>query len=554
MTRNLPLLVLFLVGCSPGAISDPASRSGGRGAGPGSAPLVCDDGIPDLAVRPLRRLTPAQYANTLRDLVGDPALAPNVDDGGALLSERGTRQLRDAAALVLERRAEWTVPVFPCDLDGAASEACAAAFIDGFVRRAFRRPATEEERAWLMGVYRDAQVELGFRDAMEVLLEVVLQSPQVVYLQEVGVERDGLPAGVRALTELELASRLSYFLWNTTPDDALLDAADRGELAGDGLRAHAERLLGDPRAEATVQDFFWRYLQLDGGRLHHSLEETTKDATLFPEYGDGLQAAMRTELEAFVRRVFFEEDASFDRLLLARTAYVNASLARVYGVEGGPATDDDWQWVELDAEERGGLLTRAAFLTVFSAANVQSPIRRGVFVLEEVLCQELGEPPPNASDVPVEGGEVDDGSGGTIVLSVRDDVTARTSEPQCAGCHGVINPVGFTFEHYDAIGRWQDTDRAAGTAIDASGHLAGTDVDGPVADALALSEALARSQRVRQCFADRWLSRALGEVGDEDGCTKEGVRARFSESGSMREMLLAIIESDAFRYLKEGER
>ena len=553
------IVALGLVGaCNPGAISDPSgSAGGGPGAGPGAGggPLVCGDGAVHVSARPLRRLTPEQYTNTIRDLTGDASIELNVDDEGIVLTERGVRQLRDAADAVLARRDRWTASVFPCDVDGAADDACATAFIDGFVTRAFRRPVSADEREWLLGVYGDAKSALGFRDAMEVVLSVVLQSPQLVYVSEVGVEREGLPPGVRALTDHEIATRLSYFLANTTPDAALLDAAARGELAaGSGLRAHAERLLADARAEATVQRFVWQWLELDGGRLHHPLEESAKDPARYPEYDDAMKAAMRTELEAFVERVLAEESASFERLLTDRSAYVNGPLAELYGVSGGPTSPTDWQWVELDGTERAGLLTRAAFLTVFSAANVQSPIRRGVFVLEEVLCQELGEPPPNASDVPVEGGEVDDGTGAAVVRSVRDDVEARTEEPQCASCHSVINPVGFAFEHYDAIGRWQDVDPSAGTPIDSTGRLAGTDVDGPVADARALSEALARSERVRECFADRWLVRALGQPpGEADACTQQAIRERFAETGSVRELLVAIVESDAFRYVATEE-
>ena len=563
MQRNTLRWLFALVlsaGCNPGAISDPGGSGGsggpgGSGPGAGGGPLVCGDGAVHVSARPLRRLSPEQYANTVRDLTGDRALELNVDDEALVLTERGVRQLRDAADAVLARRDRWTASVFPCDIAGAADDACATEFVDGFVTRAFRRPVSAEEREWLLGVYGDAKSELGFRDAMEVLLSVVLQSPQLLYVGEVGVEREGLPPGVRALTDHELASRLSYFLWNTTPDEALLDAAARGELAaGAGLRAQAERMIADPRARETVQRFFWQWMQLDGGRLHHPLEETVKDAARYPEYDEAMRAAMRTELEAFVERVLSEGDGSFESLLTDRSAYVNASLASLYGVSGGPATDSEWAWVELDGSERAGLLTRAAFLTVFSAANVQSPIRRGVFVLEEVLCQELGEPPPNASDVPVEGGEVDDGSGAAVVRSVREDVEARTSDPQCATCHGLINPVGFAFEHYDAIGRWQDEDPSAGTAIDSTGRLAGTDVDGPVADAIALSEALARSERVRQCFADRWLVRALGQApGEADACTEEAIRERFIETGSVRELLITIVESDAFRYLGAEE-
>jgi len=309
-------------------------------------------------------------------------------------------------------------------------------------------------------------------------------------------------------------------------------------------------MLMDARAEETVQRFFWRWLQLDGGRLHHPLEETDKDAELFPEYDAGLRRAMRTELEAFVRRVFFEGDASFEQLLADNHAYVNGALAELYGVEGGPTGADEWAWVELDPEERSGLLTRAAFLTVFASADVRSPIRRGVFVIEEVLCNALGEPPPNASDTPVTGGEVDDGSGGTVVRTVREDVEARTQGEPCSGCHRVINPVGFAFGHYDAIGRWRSEELGTGLPIDASGMLQGSDVDGEVGGAVELSRQLSRSERVRSCFARRFMTRALGHApGELDECATEHVQRRFADTGSMWEMVLAIVESDAFRYV-----
>ena len=258
---------------------------------------------------------------------------------------------------------------------------------------------------------------------------------------------------------------------------------------------------------------------------------------------------MRTELEAFVRRVVLEEGGGFEALLTDNRAYVNGPLAALYGVEDGPATADEWEWVELDDGQRGGLLTRAAFLTVFASSDVHSPIRRGVFVMEEVLCNELGEPPPNASDVPVTGGEVEG-----EIRTVRQDVEARTQGEPCSTCHSVINPVGFTFEHYDAIGRWQDNALATGLPVDSSGRLVASDVDGAVTDALDLSARLARSERVRGCFADRWMTKALGEApGPMDACARERVQQRFLETGDVRELLVSIVASEAFRYVAVPE-
>jgi hypothetical protein len=188
---------------------------------------------------------------------------------------------------------------------------------------------------------------------------------------------------------------------------------------------------------------------------------------------------------------------------------------------------------------------------VFASATVQSPIRRGVFVVEHVFCNELGEPPPNASDVPVVGGEVETEGGGTEVRSVRQDVTVRTtSSTSCNACHSIINPVGFAFEHYDAIGRFQNTEVTSDLPIDSSGQVQGTDVDGPVADAVALSERVAGSAQARSCFSNRWFEAALGRAPDPlDQCSVEAVETRFAETGNIRELLLAIIESNSFRYV-----
>ncbi len=525
--------------------------------GPGSGPQHCGGEVVPVEVVPLRRLDAAQYLQTLRDLFGDPELDFALEDAAGPITERAVRQIRDGAEIVASRRAHWTAEVYPCDVDGAADDACVDAFIDGFGARAFRRPLDDEERAWLRAVYDDVRADASFAEAMDVVLQVMLQAPATLYMFEAGVgDAEG---DMRRLSDYEVASRLSYFVWNSMPDAALFEAAASGALStSEGLRAQAERLLSDPRAEHNIQRFFSTWLQLDGGQLHHPLEATEKDATLYPEYDSALQAAMRVETEAFVRRTFFEEGASFDKLFTGTYAYLNGPLAALYGVDG--PTGDDYQWVDLDSQQRAGLLTRAAFLTVLSTKNVTAPIRRGVWVIEEALCKKLGEPPPNANDTPVEGGSVENENGEIEVRTVREDVAARTSDTQCATCHGVINPVGFTFENYDAIGRWQIDEIGTGLPIDATGKLGvGSDVDGDLDDARDLSQRLAQSEVARACFATRWASTAFGQVSGTghdfavDSCSEQQISARFAEEGDMRELLLAIIESNAFRFINISE-
>ncbi len=540
---------------SPAASGSPrpsASPSPSASPRPTDPDAACDPSAPlALADLPLRRLTSAQYTATVRDLLGDPEFAAPLDDDAQVITERGVRQLRDAAEQAIARQADWTRDVFPCDPAGARDEACARALITELGGRAFRRPVTADEHAGLMDVYRATAADLTFAESLEVLVEVILQSPQLVYVDD----GDGSRApGTYALDGWSVASRLSYFLWGTMPDDLLFQAAAAGRLDRPaGVRAEAERMLADPRAAATIERFVWRWLQLDGGRLHHALEEAIKDDDLFPEYGAALQAAMRTELEALVRRVILDERGTFADLLESRWAYVNEDLAELYGVEDGPE-GDDWAWVQLDDAQRAGLLTRAAFLTVFASAKVQSPIRRGVFVIEELLCGELGDPPPNANDVPVVGGTVEGPDGEEVTRTVRQDVEARTSGDGCAGCHSVINPTGFAFERFDAIGRHRTSELGTRLPIDSSGALRGAGpVDGPVTDALDLSRKLARSPVAQACFARRWASAALGQpLHAIDRCFVEQAAPRFFGSGSVRDLILDLVTSEAFRSVVIG--
>lgn len=252
---------------------------------------------------------------------------------------------------------------------------------------------------------------------------------------------------------------------------------------------------------------------------------------------------MRRELEAFIQRVVLEQEGSLRDVLLDRQAYVNRSLAELYGV-AGPASDDEWAWVELDAGERAGLLTRLGFLTVFAAERVPSPIRRGVVLLEEVLCVELGDPPQNANDQPTEGGVTESGD----VRSVRQDVEARTQGDDCQVCHRVINPIGFAFERYDAIGRWQTHEAHTGLPVDSSGRLQQSDVDRDVADAVEMVGALSESRQAAGCFVRRWVSRALG--GATDACLAAELSSEALEGASIKELVTRIVESPQFRFIE----
>jgi hypothetical protein len=546
---------------APPSASDGAGEDGegeGDDSSGGGEPgeLGCDGADPVLVARPLQRLTPLQYRNTVEALFGIEDFDPAYDDEEVITTERGVRQFRDDATAVLSLRDAWGVDVFGCDTSTAADTQCAEDFVERFGTLAFRRPLSDEERGRLMDTFDAANAEFGSADAMDIVLQTMLQSTPFLYLVEEGTPVDGAPDSIRQLTDFEVASRLSYALWDTMPDDELFEAAQAGELTSEsGLRAQVERMLADERAEARIQRFVSEWLQLDGGTLHFGLEEATKDPDLFPEYGPALQEAMRIELEALVSDVVFDsEDASLQRLFTETRAYVNGPLADLYGVDGGPMDEDTWAWVDLDGSQRSGLLTRAAFLSVFASDNVQSPIRRGTYLVEEVLCTELGSPPPNVDDTPPQGGDGTDDDGQPVTRSVREDVEARTQGQECQACHVVINPAGFLFEHYDAIGRFQTEEVTSGQPIDASGELVVSDAIGEFSNAVELSEALGGSVVVRECFAEHWLHDMTGGgIGALDDCTKEEIVDRFVETRNIRELIVSVVLSDSFRYFTTEE-
>jgi hypothetical protein len=380
---------------------------------------------------------------------------------------------------------------------------------------------------------------------LEVMGELILQAPQLLY-----VYAEGTPAGaVSVLDGYARAERLSYFLWDAPPDAELLAVAASGELATrEGMRAQAERLLADERAKPVLRSFLADWLELDGATILPSLEETPKDSKLFPGFDAALRQSMRRELEAFMDHVMFEADGSLTELFTSTRAYVNAPLAELYGVKG-PASADEWAWVDLKATERAGMLTRAGFLAVHASQNVTSPIRRGVYLLKEVLCVKLPSPPANVDNTPVEvtGGEI---------KTVRQATLQRTGNAACSACHGRINELGFAFEHYDAIGRWQDKEVGTGELVDASADLSksGSSLQGTIEGALELSQRLAESPEVASCATERWFQVALRRSPVElDACSVRQIQAKTSETRSIRALLLALAESDAFLNVSHGE-
>jgi hypothetical protein len=358
------------------------------------------------------------------------------------------------------------------------------------MRRAFRRPVTPAEVNGFVSLARAARQQgESFEDAIGLGLQAVLVSPDFLFR----IERDrAVPAGrhAHAISEHELAARLSYFLWASMPDARLRRLADQGRLRAPGvLDAEVRRMLQDAKARALVEEFGGQWLQV------RALESVAPDKDRFPDFDDYLRLSMRRETDLFFERIV-REDRSILDFLRAQETFVNERLARHYGLQGvsGPA----FRRVSLPGPERGGVLTHASVLTVSSYATRTSPVLRGKWILENLLDAPPKDPPPGVVNLD----EAKTGEG----ASVREQLEAHLADPTCAACHRRMDPLGFGLEHYDAIGRWRDED--GGGAIDASGRLPdGRTFEGPAALRAILAD---EEEAFTKALTSKLLTYALG--------------------------------------------
>lgn len=557
VARDMALGTALLAGCAsdagpPEVEGTTTAAAGTTGTGDGTTGAVdACAGARDPGPSPLRRLTHTQYRNAVRDLfpgVVLPALTIAVDPAVHGFENNGEAQVPSALLIEQYQRAALAVTQaamaapagwLPCGADGGGDPiGCGRAFLRDFGGRAFRRPLTDAEAAAFLGFFDQQLAEAGFSVALPLALQAMLQAPQFLYFLEFGGEPVEGADGVVALTGHELAARLSFFLWDTTPDAELLAAAAAGELdTAEGVAAAAERMLADPRARGAAVNFHRQWLGFD------AIARIDPDPATYPTYAPGLKASLRGELERFVSWVMFEGPGTFEALLTARASEVDAGLAGLYGV-AAPA-EGQWAPVELDASRRAGLLTRAGFLAATAHAIHPSPVKRGVFVLSRLLCAPPGPPPPGAStELP--------GETGDAPTTNRERYEQHTARAECAACHTTIDGVGLGFEHYDALGRFRELD--AGQPVDARGVLVGTDVDGAFDGAVALSERLAGSAQARGCVVSQVYRYALGRgTTVDDACGLMRLKAEFEDvRGDMRALLRAVVTSDAFRLRRGG--
>ena len=499
-------------------VTGPFAPAGGLPAGDGS-PTASGRGLPARGGSP-----PAGVGFPAGD--GSPAATgggPAV--GGGSLAARGGPSAEDTPS---RRR------IFSCRPSADAAEAeqaaCARRVLSGLARRAYRRPVTPADLDVLVGFFDEGRREGGFDAGVEMALRWLLASPGFV----LRVERD--PAGVAAgesyaVSDLELASRLSFFLWSSIPDDELLDLAAAGRLREPAvLEAQARRMLADERSRALVTSFASQWLYL------RNVPAVVPDEDRFPDVGEGLRQAMRRETELFVESVFREDRSVLD-LLTADYTFVNERLARHYGMPG--VYGSHFRRVPVAHEARRGLLGHASILSVTSYPNRTSPVLRGKWVLENLLGTPPALPPP---DVPA----LEETTGTGEALSMREATERHRANPVCASCHRLMDPPGFALEQFDAVGRFR-TRSAAGTPIDASGELPdGTRFDG----AAGLREALVgRPERFVGTLTEKLLTYALGRgLEHYDAPAVRAVTRAAAEDGyRFSSLVVGIVETAPFR-------
>jgi hypothetical protein len=422
--------------------------------------------------------------------------------------------------------------IFACQPGVGSSEtACARTILAGLARRAYRRPVTDKDLEAPLAFFEKARAEGGFDAGIEMALRAILASTEFLFR----IERDpanAAPGTNYPVSDLELASRLSFFLWSSMPDEELLQIAERGGLHDRAALEHqVQRMLADPRADALVTNFAGQWLYL------RNLAAQSPDARLFPDFDDNLRQAFKQETELFFDSIV-KEDRNVLDLLRANYTFVNERLARHYGIPN--VYGSRFRRVTLEeGSVRGGLLGQGSILTVTSYANRTSPVLRGKWILENILGTPPPPPPPNVPPLP-------DNGGGSKALSMRERMSRHRSNPACSGCHQMMDPAGLSMEHFDAIGRWRERTEA-GTAVDASGSLPdGSTFDGAAGLRRAL---LHRPELFVSTMTEKLLTYAVGR--GTEYYDAPAIRAIVRNAGlndyRFSSLVLGVIESPAFQ-------
>lgn len=537
-----------------GTGGDVGTSSGGASAQTGGAATmppptndqgryVCNDKTYG-SVAQGRRLTAAEYANAITDVFGvtpstlypgsygQSATGYSTEPGINTIGEQGVEKLMNAAEEVAEALPARLAKILPCTTK--ADDACAQTYLSTVGRRAFRRALSADEQTGLLAVYKAEKADgATFPEAVSVMTAQMLQMPGFVYAME-----QPSAAGVdRALSGVELATRLSLQLWGSVPDDTLLDLAETGKLTGkDAVLVQAKRLFADARADRGFVRFFREWTQTD------PLTVTSKDLAAFPYFNLAFATSVNESFNRFVTDQVRSSKTLYD-VLRSNTMFVDANVATLLGMTGVST----WTSVTVPADRYSGIMSQPAMLAALAHSSDTSYVFRGRFVRKRLLCQGIGAPPADAMTK-------------FAALPKPTDPTARDlasvieAQPVCGGCHTLLDPAGLAFEHFDAMGAYREQYKS-GKAIDTAGSLLGVTAttmsfDGPVD----MMEALADLDQTKQCFATQIFRYTASKMeGGGDLCAIQQIQdAMAAADGQVQEAFLASTQTDAFLY-RRGE-
>ena len=419
--------------------------------------------------------------------------------------------------------------IFSCRPSGASDEVpCARKILTTLARRAYRRPVTDKDLELLLTFYQKGRNRGTFETGIETALRLILADPKFVFRYEPD-PATAAPNSTYRLGDLELASRLSFFLWSSTPDDQLLNMAAQGKLKDPTvLQQQVRRMLADPRAEALVNNFASQWLFL------RNLPATTRDQGEFPNFDDTLRTAFERETELFFDSIMHEDRSVLD-LMTANYTFVNERLAKHYGIPN--IYGSQFRRVTLKDDARKGLLGQGSVLSVTSYPNRTSPVLRGKWILENILGTPVPAPPPNVPPLK-------ENSEGAQAKSMRELMEEHRKNPACASCHKIMDPLGFSLENFDATGQWRTKEKAG--PIDASGQLAdGTKVTGPVDLRNALMK---HPEQFAGTLTEKLLTYALGRGLEYYDMPVVRTIARDAAANNYRfsSIILGIVESPPF--------
>jgi hypothetical protein len=553
--RRILLLCVSLCACvgqidggSIVSVGGTGGSGGAGGSGAGGEVNPCTSTI-TVGTSPIRRLSHEEYAYSLGDTFGDSALAATIttaaqsfapdpqslgfNNSSAFLvvSSNLAQQYMDAAETVSAQAVQNLSALVGCTYTPASAEsACADHFIQTFGRKAFRRAVATDEAVRYRKVYDDARTGgYDFPTAIQFVLFSFMNSPNFLYRIELDAPGS---TGTRPLSGLELASRLSYFLWHSTPDETLLSAAEQGQLNDKAhVLAQASRMLADPKAK-RIYSFFQQWLSLN------LLSTQQRDATEFPGLDPKWTQLMDGEAQAFINGVLFDGDGKLGTLFTAPYTYVNQELATHYGFSG--VTGATFQKVNFPTQHRGGLFMLGPTLAVHDKSTRTSIVRRGVEIRTQVMCQIVPAPPPNVPAL----GMVDQNVTQAQLLD------EHANNPACASCHTRVDHLGQTFEAIDAVGRDRTVDEG-GHPVTTSGAITESlngAVDGPVADGYEMMQKLATSEDAQSCVSLQLYRFEAGRKEETgDACSRYNLRQAFKSSGGdLKGLLTNLTQTDDF--------